>query len=146
MLAVVGEALSEASTTCAIRRASSAERKASRQQEIDRVEELRALVSRVEAVLERFCRLLEVERTQRQSILDLPTPTRSNEVNSLEHPGKTFVTFHLSAISANRAKHHDAVAMRALKPSLGVRAHTASPTSGRLVPLRKVPGSHILLR
>jgi hypothetical protein len=51
-----------------------------RQQEIDRVEELRALVSRVEAMLEKFCRLIEAERSQR-AILDLPVPTRRNDVN-----------------------------------------------------------------
>jgi hypothetical protein len=42
---------------------------------------VKALMSRVEAVMERFCRLLEVERSQRQSIIDLQTPTRRSEVN-----------------------------------------------------------------
>jgi hypothetical protein len=47
---------------------------------VERIEELKALLSRVEAVLERFCRLLEVERSQR-AILDLPVPTRRSDVN-----------------------------------------------------------------
>ena len=52
------------------------------QTEIEKIEELKALSVRVESAMEqRFRRLLEVERNQRQSVIDLPTPQRRSDVN-----------------------------------------------------------------